>query len=112
LRTVCWRLSKLNAYHPRFDADIHNLSADVTLISSGSEVYLINDAAKKLKEQGIKARVVSAPCLEIFDAQPNEYRLSVLPSGMPILAVEAYACGTWLSYGELQGHVVSKDCKQ
>lgn len=82
------------------------------MISSGSEVYLINDAAKKLKEQGIKARVVSAPCLEIFDAQPNEYRLSVLPSGMPILAVEAYACGTWLSYGELQGRIVSKNREQ
>lgn len=111
MRTVC---RQLNAQNPWSDADAlySDLSADVTLISSGSEVYLINDAAKKLKEQGIKARVVSAPCLEIFDAQPNEYRLSVLPSGMPILAVEAYACGTWLSYGELQGRIVSKSREQ
>lgn len=72
--------------------------ADVTLISTGSEVYLVNDAAKQLKEQGIKARVVSAPCLEIFDAQDQEYRLSVLPDGAPVMSVEAYSTSGWTKY--------------
>jgi transketolase len=68
------------------------------LISTGSEVYLTADAAKQLKEQGIKARVVSAPCLEIFDAQDQEYRLSVLPDGAPVMSVEAYSTSGWNKY--------------
>jgi transketolase len=68
------------------------------LISTGSEVYLTADAAKQLKEQGIKARVVSAPCLEIFDAQDQEYRLSVLPDGAPIMSIEAYSTSGWNKY--------------
>lgn len=66
-------------------------SADVTIVSTGSEVGIAVDAIKVLAEQGIKARIVSLPCWEVFDAQDKEYRLSVLPDGIPILSVEVYS---------------------
>ena len=63
---------------------------DLTFVSTGSEVSIVLEAAKKLEDQGVKVRVVSLPCWSIFDSQPEEYKLSVLRSGAPILAVEAY----------------------
>ncbi|HSQ56951.1 MAG TPA: transketolase, partial [Gemmata sp.] len=47
---------------------------DVILIGTGSEVSLCVDAAEKLAAEGIKARVVSLPCWELFEKQPKEYR--------------------------------------
>lgn len=58
--------------------------AQVTLVSTGSEVCICIDAVKELEKQGIKARVVSIPCFEVFDAQSKDYRLSVLPDGIPL----------------------------
>jgi len=72
--------------------------ADVTLVSTGSEVPLCVEAVAKLKEQGVKARVVSLPCFEVFNAQDKDYRMSVLPSGHPILSVEAYSTFGWGQY--------------
>jgi len=54
--------------------------------------------ARILSKEGIKTRVVSLPCWRIFDAQPEEYKLSVLRSGAPILSVEAYATYGWERY--------------
>ena len=54
---------------------------DVTLIGTGSELVLAVEAAGKLAEQGIKAAVVSMPCWELFDAQPEAYRNEVLGTG-------------------------------
>ena len=52
---------------------------DVILIATGSEVALCLKAQNALKELGVKARVVSAPSFELFDAQSQEYRDSVIP---------------------------------
>ena len=49
------------------------------LIGTGSEVSLCVAAYEKLSAEGVKARVVSMPCWELFDAQPAEYRDAVLP---------------------------------
>jgi transketolase len=62
---------------------------DLTIVSTGSEVSIALAAAGKLKAQGIKTRVVSLPCWLVFDQQPEQYRLSVLRSGAPILSLEA-----------------------
>ncbi|KAH9934907.1 transketolase [Fomitopsis serialis] len=59
---------------------------ELTIVSSGSEVSIALEAAVQLKSEGVKVRVVSLPCWSIFDLQPQEYRLSVLRSGAPILA--------------------------
>lgn len=68
------------------------------MVSTGSEVPVTMDAAKVLKEKGLKIRVVSLPCWEVFDVQPKEYRLSVLPSGKPIMSIEAYSTFGWNKY--------------
>jgi transketolase len=62
----------------------------VILIATGSEVALIIEAEKKLAEQGVRVRLVSMPCWELFEEQPAEYRESVLPAAVTArLAVEA-----------------------
>ncbi|KAJ6547356.1 transketolase [Mycena capillaripes] len=75
---------------------------DLTIVSSGSEVSIAVEAAKKLKEQGIKTRVVSLPCWLVFDQQDLEYRLSVLRSGAPILSLEALSTLGWERYSHEQ----------
>ena len=69
---------------------------DLTFVSTGSEVSIVLEAAQKLEAQGLKVRVVSLPCWNIFDSQPEEYKLSVLRSGAPILSVEAYNVSCYL----------------
>ncbi|KAK8879087.1 transketolase [Apiospora arundinis] len=73
--------------------------ADVTLVSTGSEVCICVDAVKYLAEKhNIKARIVSMPCFEVFDAQSKEYRLSVLPDGIPSMSVEVMSTMGWERY--------------
>jgi len=65
-------------------------SADVVLVATGSEVSLCVDTAATLRGDGIAARVVSLPCLELFREQGADYRRSVIPDdGTPVVAVEA-----------------------
>jgi transketolase len=61
-------------------ADAEDGKPDVLLMASGSEVYLCIDAYEQLKADGIKARVVSFPCWELFEKQSQEYKDSVLPT--------------------------------
>lgn len=73
--------------------------ADITLVSTGSEVCIAVDAAKELKEKhNIKARIVSIPCFEVFDTQSKDYRLSVLPDGIPSLSIEPMSTMGWERY--------------
>ncbi len=55
---------------------------DVILVASGSEVHIAHDAYKQLTAEGVRARVVSLPCWELFEKQPYEYRETVLPSAV------------------------------
>jgi transketolase len=83
---------------------------DVILIASGSEVSLIAAAQEKLRAQGVNARLVSMPCWESFDAQPQAYRDSVLPPQVRLrLAVEAGAAQGWHRYVGDRGEVLSVD---
>ncbi|KAF9466413.1 transketolase [Collybia nuda] len=75
---------------------------DLTIVSSGSEVSIAVEAAAKLKAQGIKTRIVSLPCWLVFDQQDEEYRLSVLRSGAPILSLEASSTAGWQKYSHEQ----------
>ena len=70
---------------------------DVTLIGTGSELQLAVKAAAMLAADGIKAAVVSAPCLELFDMQPQEYRDAVLGAA-PRVAIEAALEYGWSKY--------------
>ncbi|KZT65457.1 transketolase [Daedalea quercina L-15889] len=75
---------------------------ELTIVSAGSEVSIALEAAVQLRSEGVKVRVVSLPCWSIFDLQPEEYRLSVLRSGAPILAVEALSTFGWQKYSHEQ----------
>jgi transketolase len=78
----------------------------IILLATGSEVSLALEAAGALEEKGIPARVVSMPSWEIFDEQPEEYRLKVLPPGVPRLAVEAGITTGWEKYTHDPGAVL------
>ena len=74
-------------------------NADITLCSTGSEVGICIDALKYLKEKhNITARVVSIPCFEVFDVQTKEYRLKVIPDGIPSMSVEVMSTLGWERY--------------
>ncbi len=76
-------------------ADANGLP-DVLLLATGSEVQLALEAARRLAEQGTSARVVSMPCWELFEAQPQDYRDEVLPPGAKArLSVEAGVALGW-----------------
>jgi len=78
---------------------VHEEQAEhLTIVATGSEVSIALEAAGKLRSQGIKTRVVSLPCWLVFDQQPQEYRLSVLRSGAPILSLEALSTAGWAKY--------------
>jgi transketolase len=72
----------------------------VVLIGTGSEVSLCVDAAETLRSEGIAVRVVSMPCWERFAARTAAERTSVLPAGVPTLAVEAGATFGWDRYAD------------
>jgi transketolase len=85
------------------------LNPQVVLIGTGSEVWPCMDAVKLLAADGIAARVVSLPSWEIFDEQSPEYKASVLPAGIPRLAVEAGSPLGWWKYVGLDGDVIGLD---
>ena len=68
------------------------------VIATGSEVSLAAAAAEALDSEGVGVRVVSLPCWELFGAQDADYRDSVLPTGVPRVAVEAGATLGWERY--------------
>ncbi|KAK4546846.1 hypothetical protein LTR36_001578 [Oleoguttula mirabilis] len=82
---------------------LENEGAQITLVSTGSEVSLCLEAVKYLAEHNnIKARVVSMPCVEVFDAQSKEYRLSCIPDGIPAMSVEVMSTLGWEKYSHEQ----------
>ena len=83
---------------------------DVIIMASGSEVQTVMQAKDVLKAAGVDARVVSMPCMELFDAQPAKYRESVLPSAVRArVAVEAGSSQCWYKYVGLDGACVCMD---
>jgi transketolase len=83
---------------------------DIILLSSGSEIHLVLEAAARLKLDGIKVRVVNMPCFEFFENQTEAYREKVLPASVETrLAVEAGATLAWYKYVGLKGDVIGID---
>jgi len=90
--------------------DAEGGNPDIILMASGSEVNLVYEACKQLKEKGIKARVVSMPSMEIFDQQSEEYKKMVLPDNVRArIAVEAASTMSWYKYVGLDGCVIGLD---
>lgn len=83
---------------------------EVILIATGSEVQLCEKAQAKLKESGVKARVVSMPSWEIFSAQDEAYRESVLPKAIrKRVTIEAAATLGWHRWAGDEGIVIGID---
>ncbi|MDN4016058.1 transketolase [Zwartia panacis] len=83
--------------------------ARAAIIATGSEVALAIEAQKLLAAEGIAVRVVSMPSTDVFDKQDAAWRASVLPKGMPRVAVEAGVTAFWHKYVGLEGAVVGID---
>ncbi|GAB3627188.1 transketolase [Pandoraea terrae] len=83
--------------------------AKVVLIATGSEIDLALKAAEALAAVGVAARVVSMPSTNVFDRQDKAYRESVLPRGVPRVAIEAGVTSFWHKYVGLEGGVVGID---
>jgi len=91
-----------------YDSPAVSGDVKVILIATGSEVQLAVAAAQDLEKEGVKARVVSAPCLEWFAKQSPEYRESVLPAAVKArVAVEAGIGMGWRDYVGDAGRIVS-----
>ncbi len=81
----------------------------VVLVATGSEVGLAMDAHKALAAQGVASWVVSMPSTSVFDRQDAAYKVSVLPAGVPRVAIEAGVTDFWRKYVGLEGAVVGID---
>lgn len=82
----------------------------VILLATGSEVQIADEAYQQLMSEGIKARVVSMPCWELFDAQDATYKESVLPSSVTArVSIEAGTTLGWQKYVGLTGVAIGVD---
>jgi transketolase len=88
-------------------ADAPGGKPDVVLMASGSEVSLCVEAYEKLQAAGIKARVVSMPCWELFEKQDASYKDSVLPPGVTArVSVEMASTFGWERYTGAKGKII------
>ena len=91
-------------------ADSSKETPDAIIIASGSEVSLSIEAKEALAKEGIDVRVVSMPCMDIFEKQPLEYKEKVLPKSVRArVAVEALSEFGWGKYVGLDGKTVCLD---
>ena len=83
---------------------------DVVFIASGSEVELCVKAKSILKLKGVNARVVSMPCMEVFDKQTQAYKDNVIPKNVKTrICVEAGTSHSWYKYAGDEGEIISMD---
>jgi transketolase len=82
---------------------------EIILIATGSEVHLALEGRDRLATEGVQARVVSMPSTNIFASQPDDYREKVLPTGLPLLVIEAGSSLGWISYVGPQNAVIGID---
>ena len=77
--------------------------SNVTLVASGTEVELALKVQDKLKENNIHSKVVSMPCMELFDKQPEDYRKDILEENSLIITLEAGSVMSWQKYIKNKG---------
>lgn len=95
-----------NAGKGAYVLDAGKGEAKAVIIATGSEVHLALEAQAKLAEEGISVSVVSMPSWDIFEMQSEEYKKSVLPEGLPKVAVEAGVTLGWSRYTGSEDNVI------
>jgi len=91
-------------------SDAENGAPGIVVLAAGSEVGLAVEAKERLGDKGRGIRIVSMPCLELFDGQPEDYRDSVIPPGCDkLVSVEAGAAQCWYKYIGRNGLAISMD---
>lgn len=91
-------------------SDSEKETPDCILIATGSEVGIAMAAKEAMQANGVDVRVVSMPCMELFDAQTAKYRESVLPSAVRArVAVEAGSSYSWGKYVGIDGACICMD---
>ncbi len=91
-------------------ADCAPAQPQAVLIATGSEVHLAMEVYERARQEGLRLRVVSMPSWELFERQPEEYRLQVLPPGVPLrLSIEAGSTLGWHKYVGSQGEALGID---
>ncbi len=110
LRKGGYILAEAGNGEPREGAAANQAPPTLILIATGSEVSLALEAREQLQGDGIPTRVVSMPCLELFEEQSDEYKAEVLPpSTTARLAIEAGVRQGWDRYVGPQGDVICLD---
>lgn len=95
-----------NAGKGAYVLDAGQGEAKAVIIATGSEVHLALEAQAKLAEEGICVSVVSMPSWDMFEMQSEEYKKSVLPEGLPKIAVEAGVTLGWSRYTGSEDNVI------
>ena len=78
----------------------------IILIASGSEVSIALEAQELLNQKGIFSKVVSMPCLEIFESQESDYRQKVIDPELPVVVIEAAVSQSWGKYLGMKGKFI------
>ena len=81
----------------------------VTLVASGTEVELALKVQDKLKENNIHSKVVSMPCMELFDKQPEDFRKEIIEENSLIITIEAGSIISWQKYIKNKGMNIGID---
>jgi transketolase len=119
--SLCFSRQNL-AFQPRSAAQVSDIrrggyvlseagngAPHAVILATGSEVALAMDAQARLAEVGTFVRVVSMPCTNAFDRQEAAYKATVLPAGVPRVAIEAGVTDFWRKYVGLEGAVIGID---
>ncbi|MCM3873198.1 MAG: transketolase [Pyrinomonadaceae bacterium] len=110
LRRGAYILAEAEAVARRLGRVQGDVTPQLILIATGSEVSLALEAREKLQEEGIATRVVSMPCWELFEDQPQAYRDEVIPPSIPArLAIEAGVRQGWDRYVGAKGDAICLD---
>ena len=78
--------------------NITSHESNVTIIASGTEVDLALKVQEKLKQSNIHSKVVSMPCMELFDKQPQEFRKDIIEENSLVVTIEAGSIMSWQKY--------------
>jgi transketolase len=86
-----------------YTVNLTSHESNVTLIASGTEVELAIKVQEKLKESNVHSKVVSMPCMELFDKQPEDYKKDIIEENSLVVTLEAGSITHWRKYVNNKG---------